>query len=203
MGVKMTKNVWLLAMLLATASAATARPRTIPCERVFVTGTQTHEIAWALQGDNLRRLTCMQPVRKPEEADAILDIEIDPKTSGMTERRIRDREDAVASGNYWVDCRSDARGGYCLDSSGYALETACDSRGCSSYYGPSGPTVALQAIGDALVSWSEQRSAWAYMFTSKGHELIWKYEGVGTWRDDLQAHAQCQHKSFVMGRGCR
>ena len=100
----------------------------MPCHKVFVTGIQTHEIAWALQGggleNHLYKKRCMQPVADESNADAILDVELDPQVAGTTEKRIRDRENAVGTGNYWVSCSSDGRGSYCIDSTSYALETS-------------------------------------------------------------------------------
>ena len=50
----------------------------VPCQKVFVTGTQQHEIAWALKGqgleNNLYKNTCMQPVA---EAAILLQVPSD------------------------------------------------------------------------------------------------------------------------------
>lgn len=179
----------------------------VPCQKVFVTGLQAHEIAWALKGEglqnNLYKKTCMQPVMDASKADAILDIEIDPQISGITEQRIRDREAAVAGENFWVSCSSDNRGSYCIDSTGYALETSCNERGCSTYYGPDAVVTAMQLFGDALSAWIERTSAWAYMFSTKDHALIWKYEGLGQWHDDLTKYSQCPRAASTYGRTCK
>jgi hypothetical protein len=168
---------------------------------------QAHEIAWALKGDglknNLYRKTCMQPVADAGSADAILDIEFDPQVAGATERRVRDRENAVAVGDFWVSCRSDSRGSYCIDSTGYALETSCNERGCSTYYGPNPVVPVLQLIGDALTAWVEKSSAWAYMFSAKDHKLIWKYEGLGQWHYDLTKYSQCPKSAATYGQACK
>lgn len=179
----------------------------VPCQKVFVTGIQAHEIAWALQGEglknNLYKKTCMQPVEDASKADAILDIELDPKAVGMTQQRIRNRETAVANGDFWVSCRSDPRGSYCIDSTGYSLETSCNARGCSSYYGPNLGVTAVQLIGDALSAWAERSSAWAYMYSAKDHALIWKYEGLGTWHADLTKYSECPKSAATYGQTCK
>jgi len=197
----------LFTLLLAFPLQAKDKKWEVPCQKVFVTGSQVHEIAWALKGDglenNLYKKTCMQPVADASKADAILDVELDPKVARTTEKRIRDRENAVATGSFWVSCSSDSRGSYCIDSTGYALETSCNAHGCSTYYGPDVAGTALQLIGDALSAWSEQRSAWAFMFSAKDHKLIWKYEGLGPWHDDLTKYSECPKSAATYGRTCK
>ncbi len=179
----------------------------VPCQKVFVTGTQTHEIAWALKGDglknNLYKNTCMQPVANASDATAVLDIELDPQVVGMTEKRIRDRENAVATGDFWVSCNSGNNGSYCIDSSGYALETSCNALGCSTYYGPDLAVTSLHLIGDAIIARTELTSAWAYMFSAKGHKMIWKYEGLGQWHYDLTKYSECPKSAATYGRTCK
>lgn len=183
----------------------------IPCQKVLVTGSQAHEIAWALTGDglknNLYKKTCMQPVSDASKADAILDIELDPKVSGNTEKRIdqrvQARESALVSGNFWVSCKSDMRGSYCIDSTGYSLETSCNESGCSTYYGPNPTLTLVQMIGDAITAWVERSAAWAYLFSTKDHTLIWKYEGVGQWHDDLTKYSRCPRSAATYGRTCK
>jgi hypothetical protein len=198
----MNKLALMFAFALAVLSVAPLHAKEkkwdIPCQKVFVTGVQTHEIAWALKGagieNNLYKSTCMQPVADAAKADAILDVEPDPQIAGMTEDRIRRREAAVSSGDFWVSCNSDLRGSYCIDSTGYALETSCNERGCSSYYGQDPAISLLHVLGDALSAHLEQISAWAYMFSAKDHKLIWKYEGAGAWHYDLTKYSECQKK---------
>lgn len=199
---------FVLIILLPTSPVhAKDRKWDVPCQKVFVTGVQRHEIAWALKGNglenNLYKHTCMQPVTDASKADAILDVEPDPQIEGMTEQRIRNRENAVASGNYWVSCNSDLRGSYCIDSTGYALETSCDARGCSTYYGQEPVLPVLQLIGDALYAKIERSSAWAYMFSAKDHKLLWKYEGDGAWHFDLAKYSECPKKAGTYGAACR
>jgi len=179
----------------------------VPCQKVFITGIQAHEISWALKGEglqnNLYKRTCMQPVADASKADSILDIELDPAVAGTTEKRIRDRGNAVNSGNYWVSCSSDRRGSYCIDSMGYSLETSCNAAGCSTYYGPDFGVSVLHLIGDALSAWVERSSAWAYMFSAKDHKLLWKYEGLGQWHSDLSKYSQCPKKFGTYGAVCK
>ena len=196
-----------LFLVLASPLHAKDKKWDVPCQKVFIAGLQPHEIAWALKGDglenNLLKKTCMQPVSDASKADAILDIELDPEIAGITEQRIRDRENAVATGNFWVSCNSDSRGSYCIDSTGYSLETSCNERGCSSYYGPNLGITAVQLIGDAINAWVERSAAWAYMFSAKDHKLIWKYEGLGQWHDDLTKYSECQRSASTYGRTCK
>lgn len=182
------------------AKPASHKTWDVPCEKVFVTGTQLHEIAWALRGDgldnNLYKRTCMQPVSDAKDADAILDIEIDPKLVPNVNRN-------PDSAGYWVNCSSDARGSFCSDSAGYMLMTNCSARGCSSYYGPNPAIVLTQAVGDALRQWAGSTAAWGYLFSTKDHHLIWKYQGVGQWHMDLTKYSECpkEHKFSQRGPG--
>jgi hypothetical protein len=205
------KQSWLNAMVICVLALATpsAHAKTkrwdITCQKVFVTGIQQHEIAWALKGEglenNLYKNTCMQPVADASEADAILDIELDPEVAGNTERRIQEREDAIKSGEFWVHCNSDTNGSYCLDSAGYSLQTSCTETGCSTYYGPDPGVAFVHAVGDALSAWIERSAAWAYMYSVKDHSLIWKYEGAGQWHFDLTKYAQCTKRAGTYGQG--
>ena len=197
----------LLAFPFAPTLQAKPKKWDIPCQKVFVTGTQIHEIEWALKGDgldnNLYKSTCLEPVTEASKADAILDIELDPKVAGATEGRIQDRENAIASGNFWVSCNSDVRGSYCIDSSGYALQTSCNDYGCSSYYGPSVAVTAMQAIGDAISAWAERSAGWGYLFSTRDHKLIWKYEGNGQWHYDLTKYSECPKDPWHNGVTCK
>jgi len=196
----------LLLVLYFCPFASGKKKWVVPCQKVFLTGTQKHEIAWALRGDglknNLYKNTCQQPVSDPAEADAILDIEYDPKQ--VVDEAARERREFyrnTQSNDYSVICSSTMGHSYCRDSQGYALYTDCTDRGCSSYYGPD----PVQEIGNVLfnvldeLSYKldkhfEDTSAWGYMFSTKDHHMIWKYEGmVGTWHYDLTKYAQCQH----------
>ena len=192
-------------LTLTTPAHAKEKKWDIPCQKVFVTGIQQHEIAWALKGEgldnNLYKNTCMQPVSDASKADAILDIELDPEVAGNTERRIQRRENAISSGDFWVRCNSDKHGSYCIDSAGYALETSCTDTGCSSYYGPDPGIALVRAVGDVLTAWIEQSAGWAYLYSAKDHSLIWKYEGNGQWHYDLTKYAQCPKRAGTYGQG--
>jgi len=196
--------LFVLSMLLfAVPACANNKKWDVPCQKVFVTGTQTHEIAWALTGEglnnNLYRNTCMQPVSDASKADAILDVEIDPKVAGATEARIRDRENAIVSGNYWVSCSSNRNGSSCSDSTGNMLVTSCNTHGCSTYYGPNPLLVATNLLGDAISAWAERSAGWGYLYDAKDHHLIWKYEGNGQWHADLATYSQCKKKAGQWG----
>ena len=197
----MVKNIWIvvLALLAAMPAYAGGKKYDIPCQKVFITGTQTHEIAWALNGEgtdnNLYKHTCLEPVSKPEDAQAVLDIEMDPKIAGALDARLAARERAVQDGTYSVTCSSGARGASCSDSAGNISVVSCSSRGCSSYVGPNPLIVATNLIGDALVHWAEVSAGWGYLWNAKTHELIWKYEGDGQWHADLTKYSECKKRS--------
>jgi len=205
----MKRAIALLVVLVGLAAPLQAKEKQwdIPCQKVFVTGIQAHEIAWALKGEgvenNLYKHTCMTPVSNVDDADAILDLELDQRMAGQMERRIQAREAALSSPDFWVSCSSSLRGSYCFDSRGYSLETYCNVSGCSSYYGPNPGIVLMQAIGDVLMAKLEASSAWAYMFTVKDHKLIWKFEGYSPWHSDLAKYSQCPKKAGTYGQVCK
>lgn len=194
----MKKLVYLLAMPLLFTSAGLAKKHhwKVPCERVFVTGTQKREIAWALKGNglknNLYRNTCQEPVSDPSNADAILDIEYDEKiieehAAAVTLKRRTDAQ------NYYVTCRSDAAGYVCVDSEGYELDTSCKGANCTSSYGPSTYAV-VDSLMQGLRNHIEKTMAWGYLFSVKDHKLLWKYESdTGAWSIDLGKYSACKH----------
>jgi hypothetical protein len=182
----------------------------VPCQRVFVTGSQAHEIAWALKGEglknNLYRTTCMQPVANASDADAILDVEPDPRLEGpLMDKRLMARENSIASGDFWVSCNSTSSGSYCRDSMGYALETSCNERGCSSYYGPDISATIGDIVSILLQAWAVKVDAWAYLFSAKDHKLIWKYEGDGrrNWHGTLTDDSGCPKRTGTSGHACK
>ena len=73
-----TSLALLLVLLCGSLSFGKKKDWDVPCQKVFVTGTQLHEICWALKGEglknNLYRQTCMYPVADAARADAILDM---------------------------------------------------------------------------------------------------------------------------------
>jgi hypothetical protein len=203
------KSAVVIALVLQAVVAAPLHAKEkrkkwdVPCQKVFVTGVQQHEIAWALKGEginnNLYKNTCMTPVTNAADADAILDLEADPRMAGQTERRIAAREAEMSSPDFWVSCSSNASGSYCYDSRGYMLQTSCNDSGCSSYYGPNPGIVLVQAIGDLWMAKIEASAAWGYMWTAKDHRLIWKFEGYSPWHYDLAKYSECDHKAHSGG----
>jgi hypothetical protein len=195
------RKATLVAIGISFALAAPANAKKkydIPCEKVFITGTQTHEIAWALDGtglkNNLYKHTCLEPVARPEDAQAILDIEIDPTVAASLDARIASRERALEDGAYAVTCSSNINGAECSDSAGNISVVSCDARGCSSYYGPNPLVAVSNLIGDALVAWAGKSAAWAYLRDAKTHELQWQYTGVGEWHDDIPQYSECHRR---------
>ena len=198
--------ILLLLLLCCPLSFAKKWNYDVPCQKVFVTGTQQHEIRWALKGqglnNNLYKETCLQPVADAAEADAILDIEFDPvavaEQAGRKHQIAAYYNRQTSLDSYWVSCWSDRNGSYCHDSAGYALSTSCSDRGCSSYYGPDASTLITDFIvnlGDMLLDKLDNASAWGYLFSAKDHRLLWKYEGkAGTWHYDLTSYSRCPKK---------
>ncbi len=203
----------VVALMLAAAGAAQAKNKgpQIPCEKVFVTGTQVHEITWALRGtglqNNLYKYTCQEPVARVEDADAILDLEWDPKFSPQSLARDRremleEREKEMANGTVYVSCSSNAKGSVCTDSQGNMLESSCNSSGCSTYAGPNSLLAIVGALATSYTEHLAATEAFVYLFSARDHKLIWKDQSIGTWWDDLGHRAACNKRgAFEMYHG--
>lgn len=193
----------LIAVLCVGASAsAKENPKwRVPCEKVFVTGTQKAAIAWALKGEGLKnRLyerTCQEPVPSPAQASAILDIEPDQNLVEANEEKAGIKRD-TGDGSYFVTCSSSLSGYYCEDSDGYVLSASCVGQNCATYYGPDPLAQGLQALDQILEKHLLATDAWAYLFSTKDHKLLWKYEGAGVWDFNLAKSSACR-KNFGFG----
>lgn len=192
--------------LVPQAFSAKHKKWNVPCEKVFVTGAQTHEIAWALRGaglkNNLYRHTCQEPVAKASEAAAILDLEFNPDFSPAN--LSKEQDERLDSPSYFVSCSTNGNGSFCSDSDGNILVTNCSDSGCSSYYGPNPISTALDLVNAALTAHFARTSAWAYLFSAKHHRLLWKYAGIkgttiftwksATWHDNLDWFSECPER---------
>jgi hypothetical protein len=173
---------WLIAFtvlgLLLVPGGASAKGKhpghgVIPCQRVFVVGNQIYAVQWA--DKNLFRHTCMAQQADPSRATAILVLEPVP---GLVPDYTATPEQ---SSDYWVDCSGYGGSITCEDSDGHEQTTDCyvDRWGvveCSSYSGPN----PIEALAKALVNLATRNAAYAYLYDTKTHKLLWKYEG--TWQ---------------------
>jgi hypothetical protein len=184
-------------VIIVTVLSAAVAAQTAPCVRkVFVTGHQVHAIAWA--NKHLAKETCMIPVDRIEDAEAILELEPDPKIIGPVIPQVKHSSD-----DFWVNCSSDSKGSYCSDSEGNLLETNC-SYGrnreivCSSYYGPN-PARAVGQVGYALMyKLFLQNVALAYVY-DRNHHLLWSFTGRKPWETALAQGMKCLRGSHMTG----
>jgi hypothetical protein len=155
----------------------------LPCQRVFVAGSQTYAIKWA--NKNLFQKTCMAPVADPSLATAILVLRPQPTSD--------DSAGTQDDANYWVNCSSFRGSIICNDSNGQTETTECyeDRFGgvdCSTYSG-----TMLSGFRDALEHAMTRNVANAYLYDAKTHKMIWKYEGT-FWDAQLMWDSACAKK---------
>lgn len=202
-------------MLSVLCIPAFARKRrkwpTVPCQKVFVTGSQVHEIAWALKGNglenNLYKHTCLEPVPRPGAATAVLDLEWDPKFNpvGLAAQAAARRKEELENPDYFVTCSSFGGSVSCTDGEGNVLETNCDAAGyCTSYYGPGLGKLASELV-DAWVMHLASTDAWVYLFSRQGHTLLYKNTGQGMygWWGTLSRNMGCKHKGIEWHHFCK
>lgn len=189
----------LLISFVFLASSAMAKEKPVghailPCQRVFVTGHQIKAVQWA--DKHLFETTCMVPVANPSSATAVLVLEPAP---GITPGygAVPNEE----SETYWVDCYSSVDSVTCNDSDGRQETTTCyeDKWGgvvCKSYSGD-----LLGDIAALLKNAMLKNEAYAYLYATKTHALLWKYEYTDSksfltagWRDELAYAGSCQGK---------
>jgi hypothetical protein len=160
----------------------------IPCQKVFVTGEQKHEIAWALKGEGLKnklyQRTCLEPVQDKSQATAILWLLYNPK---------------LYPGKYAESmagtCKSTWDALTCYGSNGKTWQVTCDGLGnCSSFYG--------QSSGNLLIDWVESSAALVFLYDVKTGRLLWstgKSDG-STWNFDLAMAMECKKGNAFSGR---
>ncbi len=160
----------------------------IPCQKVFVTGNQPYSVQWA--NKNLFKHTCLAPQADASQATAILDLEPVPGVSGAPNYTPKEN-----TTGYWIDCHSALLGGVtCADSEGHETTTTCSYIGgyvsCDTYAGPDPVTALLRSLVDLLL----RNVADAYLYDSKTHELLWKYQGNFPWESKLMFDSACAKK---------
>ncbi len=179
-------------LFIVIPAAATAKEKDkgsfIPCQKVFVTGNQSYSVQWA--NKNLFKRTCLAPQANANRATAILDLEPVPGVSGAPNYTPKENTDS-----YWIDCHSALLGGVtCADSEGHETTTSCSYIGgyvsCDTYEGPDPATALFRSLVGLLL----RNAAYAYLYDSKTHELLWKYQGNFPWDSKLMFDSECPKK---------
>jgi hypothetical protein len=199
-------SCWLIiaiAFVVIAAKPATAKPKgKVPCQKVFVTGTQAYAVAWA--NKNLAEKTddCIIPVASTGEAEAILVLNCNPKLVGAADYPVcpgKPSEQGAESSDFYVTCNSVGGFETCEDSDGNEYYSDCFWNrfgGISCSFG-SGPSP-LHALSAALATALLKNSAWAYLFDKGTHKLLWSYKGTGVWSGGIELDADCKHRVFQL-----
>lgn len=201
----------VLAFLSVAAIPACAKtgPR-IPCQTIFVTGTQPYAIAWA--NKNLAKDTdnCLVPVASPSGAAAILLLRADPKLV------VNAKAASPQPGPVWASCASGAAGVHCFDSGGNVLDVDCwpapGGVSCTSYYGPN-PAVAIAQLLYALMARHLARTAaLGVLYQRSSRRILWRFGGAGarnmfsvrgTWNGSIEASSACPKRWGTYGKYCK
>lgn len=203
--------IGLAVALFAAVPAFAKHAAKIPCQPVFVTGTQPFAIAWA--NKNLARDTdnCLVPVASPSAARAILVLRPD---SRLTPPAAPPNPQPTS---FWATCASAGGSINCVDADGNVLDVNCWPGGgggvsCASYYGPN-PVVAVSRLLYALTERHLARTvALGVLYLRANRHVLWHFDGAGvhnmfsvygTWNGSIEASSACPKRWGTYGKYCK
>jgi hypothetical protein len=160
-----------------TSTPASVNVGLAKIREVYVTGAKKHEVSWARK--RLGRFTCLEPVKTPAEADAILDLE--PVEAAPL-------ADVATGPTGVVTCVSHSGANRsvvaCSDLSGQTDKIVCRSAAsgdvsCRSYYFDPAPLEnALAGLAERI---GASASTHAYLIDKSSHKVLWDYEDLDKW----------------------